>query len=56
MRSIRNFSSAISLPVMSSWDQVHEEVGARLPHTMPNVGGGHNAALWNLRSLPPWIR
>jgi hypothetical protein len=33
-----------------------EEAGARLPHTMPNVGGGHNAALWNLRSLPPSIR
>lgn len=33
-----------------------EGAGARLPHTMPNVGGGHNAALWNLRSLPPSIR
>jgi len=29
---------------------------AAAPHTMPNVGGGHNAALWNLRNLPPSIR
>lgn len=26
------------------------------PHAMPNVGGGHNGALWNLRNLPPSIR
>jgi hypothetical protein len=30
-----------------------EEGGASLPHTMPSVGGGHNAALWNLLNLPP---
>lgn len=33
-----------------------EEAGANLPHTMPNVGGGHNAALWNLRNVSPSIR
>jgi hypothetical protein len=32
------------------------EAGARMPHAVPNVGGGHNAALWNLQGLPPSIR
>jgi hypothetical protein len=27
-----------------------------MSHAMPNVGGGHNAALWNLNSLPRSIR
>lgn len=33
-----------------------ETAAAAAPHTMPNVGGGHNSALWNLRHLPPSIR
>lgn len=33
-----------------------ETTAANTPHTMPNVGGSHNFALWNLRHLPPSIR
>lgn len=30
--------------------------GAGMPHTMPDVGGSHNAGLWNLLRLPNAIR
>ena len=33
-----------------------DQQAANMPHAMPNVGGGHNAGLWNLRSLPPSLR
>ncbi len=33
-----------------------EASAAAASHAMPNVGGGHNSALWNLRNLPPSIR
>jgi hypothetical protein len=33
-----------------------DAAGANIPHAMPNVGGGHNAALWNLNSLPRSLR
>jgi hypothetical protein len=33
-----------------------DAAASRMPHTMPSVGGGHNAALWNLMRLPPSIR
>jgi len=33
-----------------------ESSAATASHAMPNVSGGHNFALWNLRSLPPSIR
>ncbi|MBR0682922.1 hypothetical protein GXW74_20690 [Roseomonas eburnea] len=29
---------------------------ANMPHAMPNIGGGHNAALWNLNALPRSLR
>jgi hypothetical protein len=29
---------------------------AAASHAMPNVSGGHNFGLWNLRSLPPSVR
>lgn len=35
------------------YDDAH---AANMPHAMPNVEGGHNAALWNLNALPPSIR
>jgi hypothetical protein len=33
-----------------------DAAAANIPHVMPNVGGGHNPALWNLNSLPRSIR
>jgi hypothetical protein len=33
-----------------------EGSSAAASHAMPNLSGGHNSALWNLRSLPPSLR
>ncbi|OYW66560.1 MAG: hypothetical protein B7Z40_11185 [Bosea sp. 12-68-7] len=33
-----------------------EAASAAAPHTMPNIGGGHNSALWNLQWLPASVR
>lgn len=33
-----------------------ESSAAPASHTMPNVSGGHNSALWNLRALSPSLR
>lgn len=33
-----------------------EATAATMPHALPSVGGGHNAALWNLQSLPSSLR
>ncbi|MBU8541711.1 hypothetical protein [Falsiroseomonas tokyonensis] len=36
--------------------ECNEAATAAAPHTMPDMGGGHNAALWNLQRLSNSVR